>query len=494
MTMKMKMIWVAALGAAVVALLALWLFLRPQAAKNDFSRLSWTRAFDKLHQEMSIQYAFTEWKSIDWKKLYGEYQPMMKKAQSENDFDSYYLALHAFLNELHDGHVRMDNLEKVDNKYIGGGFGLNAAELENGKIIITWVDEKSEAWAAGVRPRAELTGWNGKPAGEAVEEVSTVLAGPSATDENRRLKKLQYLVRAPVGSKAEITWRANEAAETSSLTLTAYDDGGLSLRKCYPDSVMSDKLRNMYLGKEDNSPAPESVVETKILEGNICYIRLWAELDADLQGKGTAASTADLLRQAVSRANREGCIGMILDIRNNMGGLDSMSAEILGSFYSFRSFYEYQNAYDPAARKFVLGPVNDRTGEAGLFIEPAQEQFTGPVIALINHKCVSSGEGIALGIKNLPKGETLGFWGTSGSFGLAGSEAKMPGGITVNWPSGQSLDKMKAIQLDSRDGNGGVSPSIRIPMTEDNALLATEGKDVELQEAVRILSRSAESP
>jgi carboxyl-terminal processing protease len=493
MIMKTKVIWVAMLTAVVVALLVLWLFLRPQAAQNDFSRLSWTHAFEKLHQEMSIQYAFTEWKSIDWEELYGRYHPMIKKAQSEDDFDSYYLALHAFLNELHDGHVRADNLEKVDNKYIGGGFGLDVAELVDGRVIITWVDEESEAWTAGLRPRAELTGWNGKPIGKAVGEVSTILAGPSATDESRRLKKLQYLVRAPVGSQAEITWRADDSVKTSILTLTAYDDGGLSLKKCYPDSILSDKLRNMYLGKEDDSPTPESVVETKILEGNICYVRLWAELDTDLQGTGTAASTVELLRKAVSQANEQGCIGMILDIRNNMGGLDSMSAEILGSFYSGRSFYEYQSTYEPATKEYVLGPVNNRTGEAGLFIEPAQEQFTGPVIALINHKCISSGEGVALGIKNLPNGETLGFRGTSGSFGLAGSEAEMPGGITVNWPSGQSLDIQKGIQLDSRNGSGGVSPSIRIPMTEDNALRAVGGEDVELEEAVRILSEGAKN-
>jgi len=65
---------------------------------------------------------------------------------------------------------------------------------------------------------------------------------------------------------------------------------------------------------------------------------LWAEMDADLQGTGTALSTVELVRQAVKQANEQGCIGMILDIRNNMGGLDEMAAEIFGSFYSTRGF------------------------------------------------------------------------------------------------------------------------------------------------------------
>jgi carboxyl-terminal processing protease len=80
------------------------------------------------------------------------------------------------------------------------------------------------------------------------------------------------------------------------------------------------------------------------------------------------------------------------------------------------------------------------------------------------------------------------FMGTNGSFGLSGSEALMPGDLLVRWPSGQSLDENKNIQLDSRDGVGGVSPSIRIPMTFENALRVANGEDVELEEAMRILS------
>lgn len=455
----------------------------------DFSGLPWTQAFDKLNQEMADQYAFTEWKGIGWEELRGRYYPIIQKAQTKGDFDSYYLALHAFLDEIPDGHVRADNIEEIDEKYIGGGFGFSVEEVEDGRVIVTWVDEESVAWSAGLRPGAELTTWNGKPISMAVDEVSTALVGPSATNENRHIKKLLYLVRAPVGSRVSITWRGENHAAASILTLTAYDDGGLSLKKSYPDSVLSDKVRNMYLGKEDPSPIPKSVVETQLLRGNIYYVRLWAEMDVDLQGTGTVPSTVELVRQAVKQANEQSCSGMILDIRNNMGGLDEMAADILGSFYSTRSFYEYQYGYDPDMHKWILGPVNNQTGEIGLYIEPAQEQFTGPIIALINQKCVSSGEGIALKIKELPNGETLGFWGTSGSFGLVGvgPGAKMPGGIRVYWPTGQSLDEQRTIQLDSRNGVGGVSPSIHIPMTEENALRVANGEDVELEAAVNYL-------
>jgi carboxyl-terminal processing protease len=36
---------------------------------EDFSALSWTLAFSSLHAKFSREYAFTEWKSIDWNAL-----------------------------------------------------------------------------------------------------------------------------------------------------------------------------------------------------------------------------------------------------------------------------------------------------------------------------------------------------------------------------------------------------------------------------------------
>jgi len=80
---------------------------------------------------------------------------MIEKAQAENYFDSYYLALHAFLNEIPGGHVRADNIDEIDNKYIGGGFSVE--EVGAGRTIVTWVDEASSAWSAGLRPGAALT-------------------------------------------------------------------------------------------------------------------------------------------------------------------------------------------------------------------------------------------------------------------------------------------------------------------------------------------------
>jgi carboxyl-terminal processing protease len=43
------------------------------------------------------------------------------------------------------------------------------------------------------------------------------------------------------------------------------------------------------------------------------------------------------------------------------------------------------------------------------------------------------------------------------------------------------------VQIDSRDGIGGVVPSVRIPMTLENALRIAQGEDVELEQAIMFI-------
>lgn len=451
---------------------------------TDFSASTWTEAFDRLHERFSTEYAFTDWKGIKWDTLGLTCRAEIQAAQDNEDFEAYYLALRRYVNAIPDGHVRMTFLPEIDQKHVSGGFGFTPVLLEGGTVIAGWVDEASEVYRAGLRAGDELLTWNGLPIGEAIACVPTIFASNAATDEDAALKRMAYLARAALGDRAELTFRS-ATGEAISVAPTAYEDGMITIKKTYPVAVVSDRLREMILNIESDTPPLTSMVEYKVLDGNVAYIRVWGELDADLTGSGSAPSTVALLQSAVQSANGAGCKGLILDIRNNVGGLDEMAAALLGSFYTEETFYEYQNDYDYATgNRAILRALPDSDA---LMIEPAETVFTGQIIALINQKCVSSGEGLALGIRNLPNGDTLGFYGTNGSFGLTGSEALMPGGLTVAWPAGQSLDANRQIQLDSRGGIGGVAPTIRIPMTQERALMVAQGEDVELAEALAIL-------
>lgn len=462
----------------------------------DYTGLSWTDAFDALHDTMSMAYGFTDWKGIDWAGMYAEHAPCISAAQDNGDFEGYYLALRSYIRRIADGHVGVSNIREIDDKYIGGGFGLAATRLCDDSVIASWVDERGAAWKAGIRAGATLTEWAGLPIDDAVAGAPMVFSGNIATREAEDARRTQFLVRAAVGASVHVVYRNPGDANERAADIVAYDDGRMSLAKTYPDSVVSDALRAIITGAADagagvgpdTGPGLESIVQHRMMEGNIGYIKLLGEIDMGLLYPENEESTLELFREAIGNLADQGAVGLVLDIRNNIGGFDEMAADILGSFYAEKTFYEYQSMYNPDTDAFEIVMADPEAGSMGLYIEPAPEQFHDPVIALINQKCVSSGEGIAMGIRNLPNGDTLGYYGTNGSFGMAGAEVLMPGGLLVRFPFGQSLDENQQIQLDSRGGIGGVAPTIRIPMTAQNALRAAAGEDVELEEAIRLLS------
>ncbi len=52
---------------------------------GDFSKLSFTAAFDSLFINFSTCDPFTEWKAIDWQSLYNELAPQIAAAQGSHD-------------------------------------------------------------------------------------------------------------------------------------------------------------------------------------------------------------------------------------------------------------------------------------------------------------------------------------------------------------------------------------------------------------------------
>jgi hypothetical protein len=55
---------------------------------GDFSALSWSDAFSHLHGRLAREYAFTDWKGVDWAALEGEFGARIRDAEAANDFGS----------------------------------------------------------------------------------------------------------------------------------------------------------------------------------------------------------------------------------------------------------------------------------------------------------------------------------------------------------------------------------------------------------------------
>jgi carboxyl-terminal processing protease len=464
-------LWVGILGR-VLGILGLFLVVRStlffSLPPADLSRMTWSEAFDALHKKLSREYAFGTWKHIDWDGLYATYATQIGVAEAQRDRQAYYLALLGYTSSIPDGHVWLEGDDfGTRESAIGGGYGLNIRGLDDGRVIARSISPGGPAAAAGIQWGAEILSWNGLPIETALEQTPVLWPrrrGAPATLEGLRLERYRLLVRSPVDTQTRVSFRNPELSQIAEATLTAVFDGEMS--------------------QDGNAESPLPPVEPGvILPSGYGYIKINNEHDDD-----GPDDPVDVFRRAIQTFVDNDVPGVILDVRGNQGGTDELVPKFVGHFFTARVLYENVTIYFQPFHTFIRRPPQ-------LWIEPIEPHYSGPVVALVDEFTFSSGEGIPMAIQRLPQGAVIGFYGTYGSFGMTGGVIKLPEGLTLHFPDGQSLDAQGVIQLDSDASmHGGVAPTIRVPVTEATArALFVEKRDVPLEYAVTYLTAARSS-
>ena len=445
---------------------------------GNYTDMSWVDGFDAFHGQISKQYAFGEWKNIDWDALDSGIRPKVTQAENSNNETAYATALLEYVRSIPDGHIfaSSDLWKGLEWARVAGSYGLGIIGLDDGQVIAHIVTEGGPAANAGIEAGDEILQWNGVPIASMLEQTGTMWRyDPKslATNEHTLLEKYRMLILDPIDTQSTVTFSKYDGSGTITETMTASDDNGTIFNKT---KFYGEIDFYTFEGLDINN-----LVQYKILHSGYGYVRVQA-LSGDTAPKQ--------FKEAMQLFTDNNVPGLVIDLRGNTGGADTMAAEFSGYFYSETTVYEYVSHYNAAYGTFdYIHQEDDELclGAEPINIEPQTPHYGGPVVVLVNPATISSGEGIAMAVQNLPRGLVVGFWGTNGSFGITGGSALLPGNYAVRFPVGRSLDKNKHIQLDSKDGVGGVTPDERIPMTSERALRYGAGEDVELEYAISVL-------
>ncbi|HEY0546038.1 MAG TPA: S41 family peptidase [Pyrinomonadaceae bacterium] len=433
---------------------------------SDLSSKTWVEAFDELNAQMSREYPFTEWKGVNWTALYAKYRPRIAAAQANHDSKAYYLSLREYVYSIPDGHVRLrgDDPKAMLAGFIGGGYGLALTRLDDGHVIAHIILPDGAAERAGIRFGAEIKRWGGQPIAKALERVPLWFDDkPPATRETQRLEQCRYLVRAPIGTKTQVTFKNRGQHKEQTVTLTAADDNLETLSRT-----------NLYATPEERRVP----VKFDILPGGYGYIKVTTFPSPQF------APVYDQFKAAIQTFVDKKVTAVILDLRHNGGGDDEVTAKIAGFFYTQRKFYYAAAIAGTGLKQFKINPAEN------VWIEPQLPHFAGRVLAMVSAGTVSNGEGLALAIQQLPQGDVIGFHASNGAYGETGGSVKMPLGYLVLYPNGRGLDENGNILLESDGkGRGGVVPDLRLRQTAETIdANFNQGRDVELEFALRTLS------
>lgn len=208
----------------------------------------------------------------------------------------------------------------------------------------------------------------------------------------------------------------------------------------YPANFI-DTIQRIYLGKDY---VVSSGMKYKILEDNIGYIHY--ESFSSAVGEGNLDEVLNEL--AI-------CDGLILDVRNNGGGMLTLSDRWAARFTNKKVHTGYIS--------YKTGPGhNDFSSPEAIYLEPASNRvrWQKPVAVLTNRQSYSSTNDFVNKMKQLPKVIVIGDK-TGGGSGLPFS-SELPNGWSVRFSASPIFDPdMNHIEF-------GVSPDIKVDMTSED--------------------------
>ncbi|MBC7815129.1 MAG: hypothetical protein H7175_28485 [Burkholderiales bacterium] len=411
----------------------------------DFSDMTYTEGFDALIDLLRVNYAFTELKELDWDALHDEFYPRFEEAESNGDSEAYQLALRDFYWSIPDGHVYAETpaVAYLFGQETGGGLGLSIRELDDGRIIVTYLTESGPAETAGIEMRADVLEINAQPIDDVVS-ANIPFSSPFSSEHSRRYQQLRYAVRFPIGQDVEITYQNPGDDEPTTTTLTTIED---------PDSFSFSSVNRGLTGNE-------FPVEFRMLDSGYGYVKIYSFSEDFIL-------TADMWEFVIDNLNTNGVKGLIIDMRQNGGG-ESFLAETMASFF-FAEPVVIGNSgfYVPDEGGFVFHPRD----VARIVPTPDGERYDGAVAVLVSPACASACELFTYALSLNERAAIVGQYPTDG-LGGAVQAVTLPEGLYMQYAFSPGVGANGEINIEGI----GVAPTIDVPVDEET--LFSEGDPI----------------
>lgn len=413
-----------------------------EAAINDFSQLSYSEAFSAMIDLFRREYAYTEHYALDWEALEATYAPRFAEAETVAEDErsaAYALALRDFLWEIPDGHVGMPLGAVTDlfREETNGGLGLSLTELDDGRIVVSFLLDGGPAAQAGIELGAEILAWDGGSVEEALEREFVWAKQALATEHTLRLQQLRYITRFPLGTDVELTFRNPDSEDEQAATL-----GVISERASFSHS-------SFYAGID----GWEYPVEFDILPSGYGYVAIYSFSDNE-------RLTVELWERMLETFKDQDVPGVIIDMRRNGGGSGYLADQLGAYFFDEAHILGYSSAYNESIGAFYSDPrFKDQ------FCLPDDEEhprYAGEVAVIIAPGCYSACEFFAHNLTTDDRAAIVGHYPTGG-LGGAVDDFIMPDDIEVRFTVTRELDAERNIHIEAQ----GVAPTVRVPVTYD---------------------------
>ncbi len=368
----------------------------------------------------------------------------------------------------------------------------------NGKMIITHNASESNL----IKKGTEILSLNNIPASQILETLIPYITADGATLQNKVFKAqvdgysfrynafdVLYPLLFPI-KENQISLKIRNPNESTSIDLKV---------KTIKRSDRSTKLMKKY---SDFPKTPEDLWEYKILENNIGYLKIGSFATDDFKGDWKL-----MLKEAFKDMKKKKVQNLVLDIRENQGGLDDASYELEKYIYqnafvndglqSQSRFLEFPEEVKPFIQTWDYWFYNlkdDEHSQNGIYytfpqgsvkkaIKPTKNTFKGKIYMLTSPNNVSGAFYLARLFKKSDSGMLIGQETGGNQNGINGGAIlffKPPNSrININLPVLGTFAKNEM-------PNKGIVPDVKIENTISDLI---DGSDSVLNKAIEIINK-----
>ena len=447
---------------------------------TNYSHMNYEQSMAAVIDEIEGHYILSEHKQIDYDALRAKYIPMAAEADLNGDEEAYAEAVMNLCYEFHDGHLSAyflddDLRSRVNDNMYGNDYGFSMISTDSGVTVAILTAGDSDAYALGIHDGTVITGWDGTDIDEALRNVSCVTTGwptPSfPTSENEDFMRPIFLA-GNGGDTVKVRFIGDDGKETE-VTL---------------ESKGSYYNRFMAAMKPITGKRCDEFAYCEMLDSRCGYLCI-PEEEYDTSGDIIAALTDDypavkeLLISRIDQMRSQGMDRLIIDLRDNDGGLDVISAAV-ASLFTTEEIRTYSG--------FISGGKLVET-KYWKWTVPADGRYSDiPVVVLVNAGTASAGDILTYNLSTCPNVTVMGIttsWGCAQ--GVAQTCLLSGGSIRLRYSIMATLDEDRNIYIDpGPDRVSGITLDEKIPFDMDAVnKMYVQGLDYELEYALDWIER-----
>lgn len=225
----------------------------------------------------------------------------------------------------------------------------------------------------------------------------------------------------------------------------------------YPENFSDSILRN-YLGTDYYIAAGMSY---RVLPGNVGYLSVPTFENAIGSG-----NLSEIFRTFAL------CNGLIVDVRNNQGGMITAAEKLASCFVSEKTLVGYM--------RHKTGPAHDSfSSPEKIYISPQRgSRWLRRVVVLTNRRTFSAANTFVMYVSGLPQVTIVGDR-TGGGTGMP-FHSELPNGWSVRFSACPMYD------AEMRSAESGIDPDIRVDITSDDW---QRGRDTIIETAIELLKK-----